>query len=58
MNLTERALEIGERLGVRREQSSCDYSYLRKIRQRLEEVSGGFDELAFIQKMIDVLEAA
>jgi hypothetical protein len=58
MNLTERALEIGERLGVRREQSSCDYSYLCKIRQRLEEVSGGFDELAFIQKMIDVLEAA
>jgi len=58
MNPTEKALEIGERLGIRRDQSSCDYSYLCKIRQRLEEVTGSFEELAYIQKMIDVLEMA
>lgn len=54
----DKAIQIGKRLGLNREQSSCDYSFLCKIRQLLEENSGGFDDLAYIQKMIDVLEAA
>jgi len=61
----DKAIEIGERLGIMRNQSSCDYSYLCKIRQELEETAGGdgrwsckFDDIAYIQKMIDVLEAA
>lgn len=52
------AMQIGERLGITRDKSSCDYSYLCKIRQELEETAGKFEDLAYIQKMIDVLEAA
>lgn len=53
-----RAIEIGEKLSVMRQESSCDYSYLCKVRQALDEQNGTFEEVAYIQKLIDVLEAA
>jgi hypothetical protein len=54
----EKAIGIGQKVGVDRQESSCDYSFLCKVKQALEENSGDFIELAYIQKLIDVLEAA
>jgi hypothetical protein len=54
----DKAILIGESLGVMRNQSSCDYSYLIRVRDALDKSHGRFEELAYIQKMIDVLEEA
>lgn len=51
----EKAIEIGQSLGVMRNESSCDYSYLVRVRDALEN-KGTFSDIAYIQKLIDVLE--
>ena len=50
-----KAIEIGEKLGVMREQSSCDYSYLVRVKHTLENSDGHFRDIAYIQKLIDEL---
>ena len=54
----DKAIQIGNKVGVDREESSCDYSYLFRVKQALEDQAGNFADLAYIQKLIDVLEAA
>lgn len=57
MNTLDKAIQIGEGLGLDRKESSCDYSYLRKVREALiEKQELLFKELAYIQKLIDELE--
>jgi DNA-binding MltR family transcriptional regulator len=53
----DKAIQIGEALGVIRKQSSCDYSYLIRVRSALNDNAGRFKDLAYIQKLIDILEA-
>lgn len=54
----EKAIGIGQRFGVERRNSSCDYSYLFRVKQALEENSGELHDLAYVQNLIDGLEAA
>ena len=51
------AIEIGERLGVLRNESSCDYSYLFRVREAITDNNGNFNELSYIQSLIDQLES-
>ena len=53
----EKAIQIGVGLGLDRKESSCDYSYLRKVKEALTEKPGSsFNDLAYVQKLIDELE--
>lgn len=54
----DRAIQIGESLGVMRKESSCDYSYLIRVRQAITDKSDNFTDLAYVQKLIDQLENA
>ncbi len=57
MNNLDKAIQIGEQLGLKRTESSCDYSYLRKVKDALIEKPGSsFSDLAYVQKLIDELE--
>lgn len=53
----DKAIQIGESLGVARKESSCDYSYLFRVRQAITEKTNNFSDLAYIQNLIDQLEA-
>jgi hypothetical protein len=53
----KKAIEIGERLGVLRNESSCDYSYLFRVREAITDNNGNFNELSYIQSLIDQLES-
>lgn len=54
----DKAIQIGECFGVMRLESSCDYSYLVRVRHALTNNNATFSDIAYIQKLIDQLEAA
>lgn len=53
----DKAVEIGSDFGVEWFEGIGDYDYLISVRSAIMEQNGRFVELAYIQKMIDQLEA-